>query len=308
MSHFRTPHTETELIAIFKEKGIDEKYFDRFLTYYKRDFEGILEMYKDYNDDDFQKGESVQSLALFSITMYIDCIMKEIAKGHGDEWAFSLAKCDFYNDRSRNLVYEDLKKLNPDLAKKELLILSKSYNEDQYFEKYFINLYEDGSGYDNCANRARKYSEIFKNQLAIGKSEVYAHEFAILISDGVDDFFYADKYASSYEKAINKGKSIDSASQFAFEYVKEMRQIIKTKIINNDEELNDFNIGLINANLNAWEYNYEHKLKNFKSFAEIYEGIYLNSYFFLRVVKFMEFNEETDREILERALEKFNEL
>ena len=126
MSHFRTPHTETELIAIFKEKGIDEKYFDRFLMYYKRDFEGILEMYKDYSDDDFQKGESVQSRTLFSVTMYTDCIMKEIAKGHGDEWAFALAECDFYDDRSKNLVYEDLKKLN--LTENNITKIKKNIN------------------------------------------------------------------------------------------------------------------------------------------------------------------------------------
>ena len=87
MSNKKTAHTESELIEIFKQEGIDEKHFSKFLAYYKVCFDELYEDHKDCEDDDFEEGDSVQASALWCTNRFIKPYLELIAKGHGEEWA-----------------------------------------------------------------------------------------------------------------------------------------------------------------------------------------------------------------------------
>jgi hypothetical protein len=308
MSHLRTAHTTTELIAIFRERGIPEKYFDSFLLYYKTRFEELLKENEQYKDEDFAEGESVQLDALFGTTIHTDRIMNEITKGHGDEWAFAIANCCEEDEHDHILVYNDLKKSNPELAKKELLILCKSYAGDEFFEKHFISKFEEGCDYFRYAERASKYSETYKKKLAEGKSKIYAHQCADLISCEEFNEIYCEDYAYAYDKAISEGKSEEYAIVFADQYGSTLVDIKSRYGISDDEEMINFGIEKVTIFMEAWVHNQELKLTNFGRFAEMYEQIYLNTYYndqdeFPKIE-----SSEITKDILERTLHNYMKL
>jgi hypothetical protein len=308
MSHLRTAHTTTELTAIFEERGILEKYFDQFLMYYKTRFEELLKENEQYKDEDFAEGESVQLDALFSTMLHTDCIMKEITKGHGDEWAFAIADCSEEDERAHRLVYSDLRNSNPELAKKELLILCKSYAGDEFFEKHFISKFEEGCDYFRYSERASKYSEIYKKKLAEGKSKNYAHQYADLMSSEEFNTIYCEDYAYAYDKAIIEGKSEEYAILFADQYGSALVDIKSRYAISDDEEMLNFAIERVNIFMKAWEHNQELQLTNFARFAEMYEQIHLNTYYNDQdETPLIESNEIT-KDILERTLHAYMKL
>lgn len=301
----RTKHTEEELKLIFNQENIDEKYFTKFLDNYKRAFDELFEDYKDWKDDEFEADDSVQNSALSFALMRIKNYAKQIAKGHGEEWAQIIVNNSEEGEREIFFAYQDLIKINSELAKEELLIYCKSLGEDKYFEKHYIYLFEIVDEIDGRIEKAKEYSKLFKEQIAKGKSEVYAHEYSDLISEGEFHKIYCEEYAYAYDKAINEGKSERYSREFAEKYGDALVDIKRRYGITEDEEQIDFAIEKVNVYMTAWEYKEEHKLIDFQRFATIYENIHFNTYY----------NDEgrpegskqqIDMEILEKALIKFN--
>ena len=301
----RNRHTDEELIVIFNQEKIDKKHLSLFLSYYKICFDELFEDYKDWNDEDFEADDSVQSSALFVAKMRIKNYAEQIAKGHGEEWAQIIVNNSEEGEIAIYLAYKDLMITNSELAKKELLIYCKSLGGDKYFEKHYIYLFEIVDEIDGRIEKAKEYSKLFKEQIAKGKSEVYAHEYSDLISEGEFHKIYCEEYAYAYDKAINEGKSVRYAREFAEKYGDALVDIKRRYGISEDEEQIDFAIEKVNVYMTAWEYKEEHKLIDFQRFATIFENIHFNTYY----------NDEgrpegskqqIDMAILENALIKFN--
>jgi hypothetical protein len=301
----KTAHTEVELISIFKQDGIDKKYFPKFIAYYKHCFDELYEDHKNWKDDDFDEEDSVQASALWCTNRFIKPYLELIAKGHGEEWSHEMAHTSDEGERAVYFVHTDLEASNPELAKKELLIHTKSLGGDDYFEKHYIYLFEVLAEPDNRIETAKIYSKIYKEQLANGKTEVYAHHYADLMADGNYDEIYCEEYAFSYDKAISENKSNEYASVFANEYASALVDIKRRYRISDDEEMIDFAIEKVNVYMKAWEYGKEHQLKDFKRFADIYENEYFNVYFPDEITEDKSI-EELDKLVLEKTLKRFN--
>jgi hypothetical protein len=302
----KTPHPYAHIIEIFKKKGIEEKNFQNLYTYYIRCFEELYQYeYINWTHVDYEEtGDSAHKSALFVTEMFIEVFLSEKAKGHGDEWSLAVANCGEEGDLVYHVAYNEIVQTNPELAKKEILIRSKSLSNDEVFIKHHIYIYETEIHDTDRINRAKKYSEIYKDQIAKGKSDVYMHEYAVLLSSG-DNPIYCEEYAHAYDKAIKEGKSEMYAREFAEEYGGALVDIKARYGISEDEELINYAIEKVDVYMTAWEYNEKHELKNFKRFADIYETIYFNLYYP---------NEEgpigtkveIDMKILEKVLEQYN--
>ena len=306
----KTPHAEAFLIEIFKEKGLNEKYFQKIYAYYKHCFKELYEdEYINWTDADYEEtGESAHKSALNVTNMFIEVFLSEKAKGHGDEWSLAVANCEEEGDLVYHVAYDEIVQTNPELAKKEILIRSKSLSNDEIFIKHHIYIYETEIHDTNRINRAKKYSEIYKDQIAKGKSVVYAHEYARLLSSGDYNPVYCDEYAYAYDKAIKEGKSEEYALEFAEVYGDELVDIKSRYGISEDEDQINYAIEKVDVYMTVWEYNQKHQLKDFKLFADIYENIHFNTYYpnelgLLGIIK-----DEIDMEILEKALKKYNNI
>lgn len=305
----KTPHTEAHLIERFKEKGLNEKHFPKLYAYYKHCFEELYEdEYVNWTEEDYEEtGDSAHKDALSVTEMYIEAFLGEKAKGQGDEWSLAVANRIEEGEVVYHITYHDLKKINPELAKQELLIHSGTFGGDENFIKHYIYLFEIEVVFKDLEKRAKKYSEIYKTQSVLGKSEVYIHEYARLLSSGHYNPIYCDEYAYAYDKAVKEGKSETYALEFAEVYGEELVDIKARYGISEDEELINYAIEKVDAYMTAWEYNEKHQLKNFKRFADIYETIYFNSYYPNEEGP-IGTKEEIDVEILEKVLKQYNKL
>jgi hypothetical protein len=305
MSNKKTAHTEAELIEIFKKDNIDTKYNEKFITYYQSCFNELYEDHKDWNDDDWRDGDSVQASALWCTNYFIKRYLELMAKGHGEEWAHELAHTAEEGERAVFFVYSDLSAINPELAKKELLIHAKSFGYDEYFEKHFIFLFEEVADPVGRIESAKNYSRIYKEQLSKGKSEIYAHHYADLISYGDYNEIYCEEYAFAFDKAISENKNENYAIVYADKYGSALVNIKGRYGISDDEEMIDFAIQKVNAYMKAWEYGTENKLVDFNRFAEIYENVYLNT-FYSESKDFNKSESEIEKQVLEEVLKRFN--
>lgn len=305
----KTPHTEAHLIEIFKEKGLNEKYFSKLYAYYKHCFEELYEdEYINWTEEDYKEtGDSAHKGALSVTDMFIEAFLKEKAKGQGDEWAFAVASCVEEGEVVYHISYHDIKKTNPELAKQELLIHSGTFGGDENFIKHFIYLFEIEVVFKNLEKRAKKYSEIYKTQFVLGKSKVYTHEYARLLSSGEYNPIYCEEYAYAYDKAIKEGKSEEYALEFAEVYGEELVDIKARYGISEDEDQINYAIEKVDVYMTVWEYNQKHNLKNFKLFADIYENIHFNTYY-PNELGLQGIKEEIDMVILEKALKQYNNI
>lgn len=112
-------------------------------------------------------------------------------------------------------TYHKIKRENPTLAKSEIELYSKSLSNEERFIKYYLFLMEHDYVID-VEERAANYTKIFKEEIASGKSEIYAHEYADnrVSSEGFSEF-YCEAYATYYEKSLNEGKSKEYAEIYA---------------------------------------------------------------------------------------------
>lgn len=148
------------------------------------------------------------------------------------------------------------------------------------------------------------YKKIFAEQISLGKSEIFAHEYAQDMAEGKESEIGCYTYADAYERMLKKGKSEDYARLYAEKY--------STYVANNYsnisqiEDVKDFEIAhdRIIAYMKAWEYGVAHRLKDFGKFHFWYETEYMNTYY-LNDKRSSENEELLDTIVLEKALKKF---
>jgi len=305
MSNKKMPHTEAALIEIFRKDNIDEQYFQKFIAYYKYCFAELFEDYKDYSDEDFDEGDSVQAMAIRCTNLFIKPYLELIGRGHGEEWAYSFSDCVEDGESAIYFTYNNVKSIDPDMAKKELLIHTKSLGGDAYFQNHYIHLFEVQANPTGRIEAAQKYSRLYKEQLAKGKSELFAHQYAGLMADGAYHQIYCEDYAFAYEDALLQKRSEEFASIYANKYASALVNIKRRHGISDDERMIGFAIEKVKAYMNAWQYAKKNQIKDFEQFASIYENVHLNTYFADEGVPFTNL-EEVDKMVLIEVLKRFN--
>lgn len=248
----KVSHSEEELISIFKLAGINEKYFSKFLKHYKHCYDELYEDYKNFEDDDFEEGDSVQASALWCTNGYIKSYLELIDKGHSEEWAHEMASTVNEGASAISSVYDDIERNNPELAKKDLLIYTKSLGGDEFFEKHYMFLFEVSSNPYTRIETAKNYSLLYKSELNKGKSEVYAHHYADLMSMEEYHEIYCEEYAFAFDKAKNDNKSEDYARVYAEKYASALVDIKRRHGISDDEAMIDFAIEKVEAYMESW--------------------------------------------------------
>ncbi|MFV0270600.1 MAG: hypothetical protein ACK5HZ_02800 [Macellibacteroides fermentans] len=259
------PHSQEYLTEMFKNAGYPSQFYPRFLLRYTRAFNDFKSQYNDCDESDLDCSveciaEEVIQDALAIITEYSRVFMKSINIGHGEEWSDLVASYGFYSDdkydEASHYAYLELRKNDKELARKELSIYSKFIDEDELFEKHYVFLCERGERCDLSEEEvARNYSKIYKQQIALGKSEVYSHYYAERNAYNIYPELYCSKFAYAIEQAILKGFSrfnaIDIADSYAnaivngWHYVY-LHQFTKEDPGNiKDEELEDFILNVV---------------------------------------------------------------
>ncbi len=71
-----------------------------------------------------------------------------------------------------------------------------------------------GECLDDPEEKAEVYSKIYKEQVFLGKSEIFAHHYASQIAFAFNNEAYCFSFAKYFEEAIQNGKS----EQYAFSY------------------------------------------------------------------------------------------
>jgi hypothetical protein len=250
---YRKAHTHDELANIFKTKGIEEKYYSKFFQYYDTCFEELNEDYKNYTVEDFKEEGSVQDSALYVTNLYIEPFLDEVSKGHGEDWAHFFAYCLEEGEHKVYTVYEELYALDPQLAKQEIVIHCNTLQGDEHFVKHYLFLFEIGDGILEPEKKSRKYSQIYKEQLAKGKSPIFSHEFADLMADGTYHRIYCEEFAYAYDKAMSQGKSLEYGRHYADLYGSALVDIKRRAGICDDEEMIDYAIEKVEAEMKIWE-------------------------------------------------------
>jgi hypothetical protein len=291
-----------ELIEIYIDLKGDDEYSEYAIAHYEQTFKDF-ESDNDYNNEDDLL--NLHDYTLFHcLRLYVPSFLKIIRKGHSAKWADRMYYEYDNGDDPFITTYHHISKENPELALKEITLHCNLISKDEIFQKYYLFLIENQC-FKRTEERTIEYVQIYKEQIARGKSAVYAHEYCNLMSSGIYHNIFCEEYAYAYDKAINEGKSESYARKFAQEYGDALVDIKTRYGISEDEKLIDFAIEKVNVYMTVWEYNEEHKLKDFKSFAAIYEKIHFDTYYTYEISP-EGIKEEIDLEILEKALKQYN--
>lgn len=293
-------HTHEELKNIYASLKYPTEYFEKFESKYHECYTEWYKEMKNYEEDDFEEGESIGNNALeYSTLSYIKRFVDEKEKGHSDEWTHIVAN-SFEDDEERIIdeSYSVIKSIDEELAKQELHLHCKSLCRDELFEKHYLFLFEIGEGLNHPQEIAKKYSEIYKQQIAKGKTPVYSHQYADLMSSNEYVEIYCEKYAFAYDKAISEGKSKMYAELFADKYGDGSANHGERE----NRDIPDFWEEKVFAYMNGWEYATNNNFSN--KFIGIYENIYLNTIYADEPEK-IPWN-RLEEYILEEALKKYN--
>lgn len=291
-----------KLKSIAKEKNFDEESYQEFIRFLDYNLEQEERLGFDESEVDHETS------MLKYVCDYINEIIKEKVKGFSTIWAREYVKESLFEEsqNSSALAYYEVKKTDPEQALKDLNLYSKLTNRDYLFVKHFTHLIEIDVPNVTPSVEAQsiEYSRIYKEQIELGRTELFADKYSALIAEKQSHEIYCDDYAFAYDKVIQDGKSEEYASNYARKYAEELVDVKRRAGISDDEELIDFKKETVNAYMNGWEYAIENKIEFPIKFIEIYENFYLNTYYADKGMPNMS-REDINKMIIEKSMEKY---
>jgi hypothetical protein len=171
-------YSKKELVEIAKQKQIAEQYIEDFIAFVEKE---IKEMTDDVDSHILDIGTAAINFAV----EYFEKYEAEMRKGHSKEWSHQYACSIEDHQHSFNDAYKAIKKADPAKAKEELRIHCRAIGGDEWYTKHFIFLMENGEALSDPDKQAASYSAIYKEQIALKKTEVFAHEYADLMANKV---------------------------------------------------------------------------------------------------------------------------
>lgn len=293
-------YSKEELRIIASKHNIPTEYFSEFENYINKEIE------EDYKDENLNIEENKLTCIKYSIEK-ITKLYTSLNSGHSRLWADLYANNYLELDNEAfDFAYSELKIVNLELANKELLIHCKSNNYDDLYTKYFMKLmlYEN---FLNADKIAKEYSKLYKEQIIKGKSELFAEIFSELRCYNEYTLDYCLKYAETYCNAIIEGKSTkyaeiyankisDSFYNYSYWYGKE-------SLI--DDENFEYEKIKIQSFMKGWEYAISNHIENIECFINLYNKIYLESYFPDKLENILPIK-NLEEYVLNKVFEKFN--
>lgn len=257
------------------EKNYDEISFKEFVRFIDITLEKNLKC--NSLEDDYENA------ILEFVDRYMDSFTTEREKGFSVAWSKEYAIQVLHENGEHAIAnaYIAAEEHSTEQAQADLKLYCIITQRDELFDKHFKYLLEIDVPNTEIPieKQAEEYSRIYKQQIENGKTEVFAHQYADLIAGKEFHQIYCEDYAFAYDKAIQEGKSAEYASTFADKYAGELVNIKRRAEIYDDEEMLDYTKEKVNAYMKGWEYAVENKIKNLNKFIEIYESIYLSTYF-----------------------------
>ncbi len=202
-------YSREDIIEIAKQANVPERFFEEYIVY----VEDELKYFKESGDFD----ETLQDLGEFAIinaNIFFKKICTAIQNGHTEEWSRLYASSYEEHAHAFYNAYQTIFKSNQQKAVEELLVYAKSVGGDKFYAKHLIYLMSTGEGVDDPDRKAETYSKIYKEQINLGKTEIFAHHYANQIASEFNNEAYCFSFAKYFENAIQSGKS----EQYAFTY------------------------------------------------------------------------------------------
>lgn len=265
------------------EKYLTQADIDSFLHTNKFSSELIKEFYEYLEhyfteldeDGEFETTEDVAS-SFNSVKEYFLIYQKAFHEGFSKAWCKTWAKkqTEYSPDNIFKECYEASREQNPELVDIDFQLFCKSHNDDELFIKQLKRLIENvrSSGVLPIEEEAALYSGIYKEQIAKGKSQVYADVYAAHIADGSISTEYCEAYAFAYEKAINEGKDETYTLLYADKYAHEM---VNYGGGSGDKHLEYLTLK-VHGEMTGWDYARKHKIEHATVFIENYQSAFLN--------------------------------
>lgn len=199
--------TQEQIDSFLSANPVINKYSSEFYSFLEQDIKEMLDT-GDFSDD-----QLMPSAFDFAIEFFKKYDI-EISKGHSKEWAKTYSASMEDAPHPFNEAYLFVKGMNRDQARNELEIHCNVIGADDLYKKYFIYLMENGEGSNDPSQKASLYSKHYKEQINIGRSELYAHQFSDMIASG-ESLQYASVFAKYYESAILEKRTAGYAYNFA---------------------------------------------------------------------------------------------
>lgn len=173
-------------------------------------------------DHDLGHFEEIEEESMLSYSNeYIDAFIEERKKGFSAVWSryFIETLHGEPNLNAASAAYYFVEKQDHEQALKDLQLYANNTGRDQLFVKHFSYIIKNG-GYNDSPSpeeQAIQYSELFRQQISEGKSELFADKYADLKSLGKYSELGCYAEAIEYENAIQSGLPKQIASIVAME-------------------------------------------------------------------------------------------
>ena len=209
--------TDELIRTAFVKKGFDEKYF----TLYKED---VIRRYNELQHacpDDEETPDKLSNVkeSIRQADIYITFYIKEIEKGHSENWASAYAENRISTADETDIVREAYYSIeDKEKREKDLDIYINSLSDDIIFRERYKYLFHDGDFYPR--EKAAEYCEIYHRCINAGKSTIYSHAFANEANNYFDERgthyteHFVDIHAEAVEQAIEHGMDEDLAYSF----------------------------------------------------------------------------------------------
>jgi hypothetical protein len=216
-----------ELIKIFTKKNIPEKFHESLVNYYNEDYdvnydlseEHCMIYYPKFSTMEFEYYYTVSEDTLEITLDYSEKILEQINIGHSVKWSYLVADNHIGGEQALFKAYHKLKFDNPELAKEELLIHCKFLNADEIFTNYLFIVFDKKLDIEHPIQRTKDYENCYNEQIELGKSAIYAHQFADLFISKKYTEEYCKSFANRIEWEIKEGKSVIKATLDASQFL-----------------------------------------------------------------------------------------
>jgi hypothetical protein len=197
-----------------KQIAFDKNYDDISVQEFLRFIEYHLNQEIKYGVDEDYEGRILRYA-----DEYLSLFVWERKKGLSVDWAkeFAQQMLDENENHAAAYAYVASKEKNPLQAKTDLELYAQLTNRDEYFVKHFQFLIDLDCTIANPSVEEQSivYSNIYKAQIKVGKTELFADYYADLIAGEEYTEFGCLVEALEYEKAINEGHTRSDATYIA---------------------------------------------------------------------------------------------
>lgn len=204
--------TDSLIKEAFSQIGVNERFFPFFESFAKQTYEEIQHDQPDEKDTPYE--ESNAAWCLQHSCEYIKPFVREIEKGHGENWADAYARISFDKNIKDFTTYNTWISIqDPEEKERELEVHANSLSKDPVFKEVYKKMVVEL--FENAEEKARIYTEAYHRCINNGESESFAKAYTYALVFLEYNYHICDIYAHAYEKAVMNGMDEPEATHFA---------------------------------------------------------------------------------------------